>query len=305
LKKTEPEWIVLEISANQLELIHIAPHISLFNNLYEEHVDYFGTVDSYAKAKWKIILKQTVNDFGLLHTSLLTSAEVKQAKSQLLLYGQHPDHSYPSGVAVSDHAFSLFHNHQRTVYPFNPKKIPLLGWHNLENCSGALLASWLCNIPIDHAINAIYSFSPLPHRLEKVGTFRDITFINDSISTIPQSTIAALESLKNVHTLILGGYDRGIDYQLLVDYIKSHPRSPALLLLLGQTGKRLKQLFREQQISQPFLWVDTLEKAVEKAFELTPPHQICLLSPASASYDQFKNFEERGNAFKTLCKNLA
>jgi len=305
LSEEEPTWVVLELSANQLETLHFAPHIALFNNLYEEHLDYFGSYENYQKAKWNIVLKQEQNDWALLHVSLLGALEITQAKSTLMLYGQPSDHFSLPGIAIADQAFLFYQNMQRKVFSFSPDKIPLVGRHNLENCSGALLAAWMCGIPFKKSIESLYTFTPLPHRLEKVGIFRDILFVNDSISTIPQATIAALESLKSVHTLILGGYDRGIHYQSLAEYFKSHPHYPALLLLVGQSGKRMYELFREQKIPQTFIWTNTLEEAVKKVFELTPPGNICLLSPASASYDQFKNFEERGEVFKNLCKTLA
>lgn len=302
----EPEWIVLELSANQLEINHRSPHIALFNNLFEEHLDYFKTFESYARAKSNILLSQEKQDFSLIHYSLKNSFFIQKAPGTLLIYGHsHGLYAVP-GISVAENSFVFSNELLKTgIFPFNSSDIPLVGKHNLENISGALLACHLAGISIDKALESVYSFKPLPHRLERIGTFHGITFINDSISTIPQATIQALESLENVHTLIVGGFDRGIDYQPLLDYLKQHPNHPSTLILMGQVGKKIYENRWNFPLPQGLHFATDMEEAVRLAYQHTPAGCICLLSPAAASYDQFKNFEERGEQFKKWCEKIA
>ncbi|MCX7697388.1 MAG: UDP-N-acetylmuramoyl-L-alanine--D-glutamate ligase [Bacteroidales bacterium] len=304
-EKDEPEWVVLELSANQLEIIHRSPHIALLNNIYEEHLDYFGSFESYAKAKSNILLYQSSMDYALIHYSLKNFSVVPMIQSNLLAYGYPCCFSSTPGIALDEKNFIFYNNLlSKKIIPFQKDIIPLVGKHNLENISGALLACHLVGISFETAIESIYTFKPLPHRLEKVGTFRGITFINDSISTIPQATIHALTSLHNVHTLILGGYDRGIDYHILIDYFLQYPNQPATIILLGQVGIKLQEYFKKFMIPQSYYFANNMEEAVKLAYEHTPAGKVCLLSPAASSYDQFKNFEDRGNQFKEWCIKL-
>jgi UDP-N-acetylmuramoylalanine--D-glutamate ligase len=145
----------------------------------------------------------------------------------------------------------------------------------------------------------LLTFKGLPHRIEFVGTFKGIEFYNDSISTIPESAIAAVKALRGVETLILGGFDRGIDYQVLIDFLKENPIQN--IAFTGPAGHRMLEMCREQN-AMPARYIETndWEEIVRFAYDNTPENGVVLLSPAAASYNQFKNFEERGNHFKQL-----
>jgi UDP-N-acetylmuramoylalanine--D-glutamate ligase len=145
------------------------------------------------------------------------------------------------------------------------------------------------------------SFKGLPHRLEFAGEIQGVKFYNDSIATIPQATIKALESLNAVETLVLGGFDRGIDYQLLIDYLLSH--KPINLLMIGKVGERLSNYLQKANYKGLIISVPRFDAIISLALQYTASGNICLLSPAAASYDSFKNFEERGNLFKSLIVN--
>jgi UDP-N-acetylmuramoylalanine--D-glutamate ligase len=165
----------------------------------------------------------------------------------------------------------------------------------------AINATILNEIPINKIVNSIKEFKGLPHRIEFVGNYDGIDFYNDSISTIPEATIQAVRTLKNVSTLILGGHDRGIDYTLLIDFInESKIRN---FIFIAEAGLRILTILKEKSIDSPnFFYVDTMEEAVSIAKSKTEKNKICLLSPAAASYGMFKNFEERGEVFKNLVK---
>lgn len=177
----------------------------------------------------------------------------------------------------------------------------LMGAHNLINISVAAAAAALMKIPSNAITEGISSFNPLEHRIEYVGSFKNKKFYNDSISTIPEATIAAIKTLEKVDTLILGGFDRGIDYSILVDYLaKSESRK---LIFTGPAGKRMMdELTGKTGYYNNPVFIKDFRSAVSHAISATPEGGTCLLSPAASSYDSFKNFEERGKCFKELVK---
>lgn len=185
---------------------------------------------------------------------------------------------------------------------------PLIGRHNLSNLMAALLAAHANGISYRDAVRRIASFRPLPHRLQLVGCIDGSYFFNDSISTIPQATVAALESVselpfvKGIDCLILGGMDRGIDYQALADYLKLHKLEN--ITFVGDAGKRIFRLLRKSgAMPANFLISDDYPQIVQWAKEHTRPGFACILSPAAASYDQFRNFAHRGEVFSSLVRS--
>jgi UDP-N-acetylmuramoylalanine--D-glutamate ligase len=160
----------------------------------------------------------------------------------------------------------------------------------------------ILKIPDATILNAILKFKGLEHRMEYVGNFGGIEFYNDSIATIPEATIAALETLQNVDTLILGGKDRGIDYTGLINYLPG--TSIRNFILTGKAGERilegLEPLLNSGQNTFTIAKFDELAKIIR---DKAAPGKICLLSPAASSYDQFSNFEERGNLFKKIAQS--
>ena len=146
----------------------------------------------------------------------------------------------------------------------------------------------------------LFTYKPLPHRLEFVATKYGVDYYDDSISTIPQTTIQAIKSLENVKTVILGGMDRGIDYYELIEFLKVNPVEN--IILLPGAGERIAKMLDEKNIG--FVLVKDLQDAVLKAKALTESGGKCVLSPAAASYGYYKNFEERGEAFKNIVNNL-
>ena len=149
-------------------------------------------------------------------------------------------------------------------------------------------------------IKALKSYETLPHRLQNIGTFNGITFYNDSISTIGETAIQAIKSLKKVGTLLLGGMDRGVDYTLLADFLID--ADVKNIVLMPDTSKRLFKLFEERKINKNIVFAKDLEEAVKISKEITNKGEICLLSPAAASYGFFRDFEERGEYFVKYVK---
>ena len=268
--------VVYELSAHQLEYVHNSPHVGVLLNVFEEHLDHFGSMSRYAMAKLNIMRYMGEDDTAVIHETLLDDAW---------------------RLFVNNIVFSLF-----DISEFvDETALPLKGEHNLLNVKAALLACYAYDgTDYRELIPYLYTFTPLEHRLEPVGTFDGVTFINDSISTIPQAAISACQALGRVDFLFLGGFDRGIDYQPLADFLKGFPVPH--LLFTGKAGERMMGLM--EGVSNHFYY-----SSMEEAFNYLKAHaktgDVCLLSPAASSYDQYKNFEERGAKFKALAKAFA
>ena len=181
-------------------------------------------------------------------------------------------------------------------------KMPLKGRHNLKNCAAALGVAIKSGIDINDAIRSLFTFKPLPHRLEFIAEVNGITYINDSISTIPQSAIAALEAFPQSDTIILGGFNRGIDYTDLCEYLLNS--SVGNVILMGEVGKIIGSAIENIKSDKKIFYVDSMSAAVETASQNTAKNKICLLSPAAASYDKYINFEYRGNDFRKCVMDL-
>ena len=181
-------------------------------------------------------------------------------------------------------------------------KRKLIGNHNLINIMFGLSVSNILNLDNNKSIEMVNNFTPLEHRLELVGTINDITYYNDAIATIPEATINAIESLKIVNTLIFGGLDRGIDYNDFIEYLNKSTLEN--LICMPTTGHKIANELIKLNCNKNIYLVNTLEEAVKKAKSATKKETICLMSPAAASYEYFKNFEEKGCEYKRLVKSL-
>ena len=162
----------------------------------------------------------------------------------------------------------------------------------------AVTVAKIMNLDLKKAMNDIYNFSPLPHRMEFVGEFQGVKYYNDSIATIPASTINGLKTLKDVNTLIIGGKDRGIYYNEFAKFLET--TNIEHLICLPDTGWSIAEMVVNENME--VYKVENMKMAVEIAKTVTRRGMVCLLSPAASSYGFFKNFEERGNLFKELVK---
>ena len=273
---TNKSIIVFELSAHQLQFIHRSPHIGILLNVFEEHLDHFGTFEAYRDAKLNIIRKMGETDWAVTNDEFCYEAETMMVRSLSYQY-------YDFGVDWD--------------------KIPLKGEHNRLNVKAALCAINAFGVPVDEVLPHLYTFQPLEHRQELVGPFGGVTFYNDSISTIPQAAIAALQTIKNVTFLLLGGFDREIDYTPLIDYLLKNPVKH--ILYTGKAGNRMCEMLQHAGYQGDIKNFKDLNEAFEIIKSLSKNGDVCLLSPAAASYDQYRNFEERGRVFKTLSREFA
>ena len=274
MEQIGPESIVVyELSAHQLEYVHNGPRVGVLLNVFEEHLDHFGTFERYKHAKFNLLRFMGEEDFAVVHDALMMET---------------------LGLGVNSVVFS------QMEFDIDVEALPVLGPHNLLNVKAALCACEAYGIDSREVIPHLYSFKPLEHRLEPVGAFGGVTFVNDSISTIPQAAIAACQTLGRVDFLLLGGFDRDIDYKPLVEYMEGHPVPH--LLFTGKAGERMMQLMEERGVASNLVVYRNMEEAFDYLKNHAQTGDVCLLSPAASSYDQYKNFEERGAKFKRMAQ---
>ena len=273
-KITPDTTVVYELSAHQLEMVHHSPHWAVLLNIFPEHLDYFGSYAKYRQAKLNLFRSQKPGDFAFC------GEEIKDSK-----------------VSCSTPArWDRFRSEQLL------RISGLRGEHNVKNILLAFKVLESMGVPLEEMPGLLRGFHTLPHRLEFVGTFGGISFYNDSISTVPQSTLAAVKSIPETDTLILGGFDRGLDYKELVAFLMASKVEH--FFFLGKAGDRMFELFGRYESRKKLFRVKTLDEIFVVLKDL-PEASCCLLSPAAASYDQFHNFEHRGDRFKELAKNFS
>lgn len=301
-KFEDVDWdtlVVMELSAHQLQHIHKSPYISVLLNLYEEHLDHFPSKEEYFLAKQNMLQHQKESDVAIINFEQTLNGDIDPMKK------------YPGkviGFALEEsEAVSAWKEEEEICYKkegqvsrFSVKNAPLQGIHNHLNIMSTIIAAKQLNIKNTDIQKAIDTFIGLPHRLEFIKTTKnEIAFYNDSISTIPQTTIQAINTLENVETLILGGFDRMIDYQPLYDFLENSEVKN--LILMGPAGKRIQKEYQGNQLQY---LLDDMMQIVMKAHAITSSGKTCLLSPAASSYDQYKNFEERGGRFREMVLSI-
>lgn len=287
---TEDTIIVMEMSCNQLEFVDVSPHIGVIVNIFQDHLDTIGTLDRYERAKMNMFLYQKDSDYGIYDKdNATTNRRISEMDIKSSLFN----------VSLTDKADCYLDNEMiyldgEEIVNKNDIKRNILGDHNLKNIMIALKVIKLLGLDVSKAISDIESFYGLEHRMEKVGVFKGITFFNDTIATIPEATMLACRTITDLDTLIFGGQDRGIDYSDFVKYLnESNIKN---FICMPTTGYKLSELLDNKKHN--IYKIDSLEEAVKVAYDVTEEGKSCLLSPAAASYEAFKNFEEKGKKYK-------
>ncbi len=304
-KIDEDSIIIYELSAHQLEHCRNAPDISILLNLYEEHLDHFHSFEKYQNAKLRIAELQQENSTFIFHADdPLIKSHLKEFSQKRKLLGYTNRENIEQGCFIQEKKIWYKDKLQEIeIFDLN-QQIGLRGQHNYLNIMAAILACRSIEIPESSICEGICSFKGLEHRMEFIGTYKNIEFYNDSIATIPEATMTAVSTLERVDTLILGGFDRGIYYKSLLNFISESEIKN--LLFTGSAGKRMMEEIHELNIDdKTLIWIDDYKDIVKTAFNITQPGMICLLSPAAASYDAFKDFEDRGSTYKKLVEDFS
>ena len=287
--------VVVEMSALQLEFVNVSPHIGVIINLYEDHLDHSGTVEHYHENKLNIFKYQNSNDYAIYCKDIEPLNSYIDDKYKAIKYGINFNSDSSNNTTSIIDNYVVLNNEK--LYNSLDNRL-LIGEHNLRNIMIVLTISKILNLDMNIVINTINSFKGLEHRLEYVGKYNDIIYYNDSIATIPSATINAIKTLNNVDTLIFGGMDRGIDYTELTNYLNTG--IVRNLICMPTTGYKIADLIDNKDIN--IYKIELLDEAVKLAKKITQKNMVCLLSPAASSYEYFKNFEEKGNAFKKMVK---
>lgn len=289
--------IALEVSSYQLEDSNFfAPHICAVLNITPDHSDHHGSITAYIKAKEKIFARQTKKDFCVLNANDKISLDfAKKTKSRKLFFGARNNKS----DAFMQNKNIIFGWKNKT-FEIVPPNLP--GEHNLKNAMCAGLMALAGGASVKNIAMAFKNFKGIAHRLETIATIDGIKFINDSKATNVASTLTALKALETEGKkiwLIMGGSGKGSSYKVLANYLK---KSVKYILTVGLASKQIENQLKG--ICRFFSAV-TIKKASDFCFENARSGDICLLSPSCASFDQFKNFEHRGNHFKKIVREFS
>ncbi len=284
---TEQEVVVTELSSFQLMGIDtFQPKIAVLLNLFEAHLDYHGTKEEYGLAKANIFKNQNENDYSIINAD---DEEVimlsEQSKGQKVYFSTTK--VIEDGACVKDGA--LYFKGEKVI---DVQDIVLPGKHNLENILAAMSIAKLMGAANEAIIAVLKRFTGVKHRLEYVTTIQNRKFYNDSKATNMLATEKALSAFTKPVILLAGGLDRGNEFDELIPYFEN----VKALFTFGQTAPKLVEV-AEKAGMKGIKCVDNVEQAVQEAFALSEEGDIILLSPACASWDQFKTFEERGDMF--------
>lgn len=302
--------VVLEISSFQLELTERSPHVGVLLNLFPDHMDVHSSWDEYVAAKRRIFLHQTPQDYVVLNAEDdVVASQAEDARGKVLFFGEQGP--FPRGAWVEGQGEGrklVLRLPREEAAPVCPvAALRLVGRHNLLNALAAATAAGLVGGQRAAMAQVLGSFTGIPHRLERVAEVDGVLYVNDSIATTPDRTLAALASLPGPLILIAGGYDKKLDFAGFARGVLGKVRD---LILLGATAPRIRlaveQAAAETGLPGPGLHeVAGMAEAVELARFLARPGDTVLLSPACASFGLFRNYEERGAVFRELVHRLA
>ena len=306
-KMSSEDIVVLELSSFQLMTMQKSPNIAVITNLSPNHLNWHLNMDEYVSAKKQIFLHQTSRDRLVVnYDNELTRKACLDSRGTKIYFSRK--NSIQNGVVLEDGAISAkFSDVSRRVLPVEDIKIP--GVHNIENFQAAIAA--VGDLVADDMIQEFArEFSGVEHRIEFVRELNGIRYYNDSIASSPTRTLAGLRSFNQKVILIAGGHDKGISYEHMGPELIE--RCKYMILTggdkLGSTVPKLCAAVVSQpgykEADLPILFIDDFRNAVLTAREIAQPGDIILMSPASTSFDKFKNFMERGNYFKAIVNDL-
>lgn len=293
-------WYVAEISSFQLDDISsFKPHVAVLTNITEDHLDrYEYKFINYIRSKFRIALNQGPEDYFIYCAD--DEATMEHLNEFHILSNPLPfsmRKELLQGAFIKDQDMNVVTKEDKfemSIYDF-----ALKGKHNQYNTMAAGLAASVIGLRKDKIREAIQSFEALEHRMEPVATVRGVEFINDSKATNVNSTWYALESMSKPVILILGGVDKGNDYSLLVDLVKEKVKA---IVCMGTDNIKIQEAF--QQHVPVMVNTSSAAEAVHSAYQLSNKGDVVLLSPACASFDLFKNYEDRGKQFKEAVMEL-
>ena len=294
--------VVLELSSFQLMNMKTSPNIAVITNISPNHLDIHKSYEEFIESKKNIFKYQSDKDTLVLnYDNDITREFEKEANGKVIFFSRN--HKLNDGVILDEDIIKICDNKLRK-HILNTKNMKLRGKHNYENACAAIAATKGL-VDTETQVDTIKNFKGVEHRLEFVKEVNGVKWYNDSIGTSPTRTIAGLNSFNKNLILIAGGYDKHLDYtpigEPIVDNVK-------ILILMGQTANKIKEAtinaMNKKNKKVEIYECNSLDETVQLASKLAKKDDIVLFSPASASFDLYKNFEERGNAFKEIVNKL-
>ncbi len=302
---TSEDMVVLELGSFQLQTIKdIGPDIAVITNVSPNHLDFHKVIDEYIWSKQNVYRFQKSKDRLVLNfDNQITRSFAETASASILWFSRQ---QVPKNGTYLDDGDIVYYKNGKKEVLFNKNLILLKGMHHVENFMAAIAAVYDF-VDLDSIIKVANSFKGVEHRTEPVEKVNEVWYYNDSIGSSPTRTKASLNAFEGKLILITGGYDKKISYDLMGPLIIEKVKG---LILLGQTGPKIKSAFEKEKKKTgkgaeiPVIEVNSIEDAVVQAARLAVPGDTVILSPASASYDMFPNFEVRGKVFKDAVRNL-
>lgn len=300
----ERDKVVLELSSFQLMTITDTPSVAVITNISPNHLDVHKSLQEYIDAKKNIFINQKAGDKLVLnHDNDITRSFAEESKGEYVYFSRGVN--LDNGVVLRDDKI-VVKSQNREIEIVNTSDIVIPGVHNIENYMAATAAT-INYVKPQTIAKVATTFKGVEHRIELVRELNGIKFYNSSIDSSPSRTIAALSTFKNKVILIAGGKDKGIPYDSIGQIIAERVKC---LILIGPTAPRIEEAFNnylhltDSETEVKVIHCETYEEVVSKAYSEAVPGDCVILSPASTSFDMFKNFEHRGNVFKELVNRL-
>ena len=294
--------IVLELSSFQLMNMTVSPDIAVITNITPNHLNLHSSYEEYIEAKKNIFRSQDENGILVLNYDNEITRDCKQDANGKVVYFSSKE-KLDNGIIVDNDIIKECEDKLRK-HIVNTKDINLKGMHNYENICAAYAATKTL-VDTETALKAIKEFKGVEHRLEFIKEINGVKWYNDSIGTSPTRTIAGLNSFEEDIILIAGGYDKNLDYELLAKPIVDKVKG---LILIGQTAEKIYEVvnkkLQEENKDLDIYICDEFSQTVQIANKIAKPGQIVLFSPASASFDMFENYAQRGKKFKELVNSI-
>lgn len=296
------DFYVLEVSSFQLDHIsNFRPNISIITNISADHLDrYDYKFENYVKSKYRIVKNQKNEDYFIYNGNcivtkkILKTIKINSKKFSFSLSKSQDKHSQI--YLDKNHINSLLN---KKKFMLSTNKIPIKGKHNLQNSMAAISVAQILKISNEKIKESFKTFKSIPHRLEHFLTIQKVKYINDSKATNVNSVFYALDSFKEPVIWIAGGVDKGNQYDDLIPLVKNKVKA---IICLGQDNNKLIDVFSSH--TDLIVSTDNIADVVSSAYKISKPGDVVLLSPACASFDLFKNFEDRGNKFKEEVRKL-
>lgn len=300
-KASQDGWLVTEVSSFQLETVEeFRPEVSAILNLTPDHLNRHKTMENYGAAKARIFHRQSADQFCVVNKDdPLCFGLVKDCPATVVPFSRKEE--LPFGAYVAGGQI-VIRNAEGEVIPIcGAEELLIPGTHNLENALAAAAISYFGGIHPEVIGRVMRSFPGVEHRIEKVGEYGGIRFINDSKGTNPDAAIKAIEAMKENIILIAGGYDKASDF---TDFIRACAGRVKKLVLLGATAENIRRTAEREGFGGDVVICSDMEACVAESVRGAEAGDVVLLSPACASWDMYDNFEQRGEHFKSCVRQL-